>query len=165
MNDAVIEVLVDQKVPIGKKVLQYVLIAMTVCFVLTSLIGGLIAMVFAVVTGVAAYFVGLRTKVEYEYSYFNKELDIDIIYSMQKRKRVVTYDLTQLEVLAPANSYHLDAFKNRNYKVRDFSSCKAENKNNLYVMYIAGSDKVLFEPTPEMIKTISNFSPRKVFTE
>ena len=165
MNDAVIEVLVDQKVPVGKKVLQIVLIAMTVVLVLGSLFGGIFALLFAVVTGVAAYFVGMRTKIEYEYIYFNKELDIDVIYSMQKRKRVVTYDLTQLEMLAPANSYHLDDFRNRNYKVRDFSSLKEENNSNVYVMYIAGTDKVIFEPTPQMFKTIGNFSPRKVFTE
>ena len=49
--------------------------------------------------------------------------------------------------------------------MRDFSSLKEENNSNVYVMYIAGTDKVIFEPTPQMVKTIGNFSPRKVFTE
>lgn len=165
MNNSVMEVLVDQKTSIGIKVLRVVLIVVTVLMAIGSLFTGAVGMIIAVLAGVAAYFVGLRTKIEYEYTYFDRELDIDIIYAMQKRKKVITYDMTKLEMLAPAGSYHLDAFKNRNYKEKDYSSRKAENKNAVYIMYIAGSDKVIFEPTMEMVKTISNIAPRKVFTE
>ena len=107
----------------------------------------------------------MRSMIEYEYTYFDKELDVDVIYSMQKRKHLKTYDLTQLEVLAPAGSYHLDSFKNRDIKARDFSTHVPENERNVYVMYVGGNDKVIFEPTPELIKTIANIAPRKVFTE
>ena len=124
-----------------------------------------ISIIIAVLLGVAAYFVGQRTKVEYEYAYFNKEMDVDVIYSMEKRKRVKTFDMTKLEVLAPASSYHLDEYKNRNYKEADYSSRKPENAQNVYVMYIGGMDKVIFEPTPELVKAIANIAPRKVFTE
>ena len=103
--------------------------------------------------------------VEYEYIYFDKELDVDVIYSMKKRKHVKTYDLAQLEVLAPAGSYHLDAYKNRDAKARDFSTKLPENERNVYVMYLGGSEKVTFEPTPELLKAIANIAPRKVFTE
>ena len=84
---------------------------------------------------------------------------------MQKRKHIATYDLAQLEVLAPRGSYHLDAFKNRDVKTKDFSTQFPENEKNVYVMYLAGSEKVIFEPTPELVKTIANIAPRKVFTE
>ena len=165
MNDSVIEVLVDQKTTIGIKVLKVVLIAATVLMTVWSLFFGIVALLIAVLLGVAAYFVGLRTKVEYEYAYFDKELDVDVIYSMQKRKKVATYDITKLEMLAPASSYHLDEFKNRNYKTADYSSRKAEHEQDVYVMYIGGKDKVVFEPSQEMIKAIRNIAPRKVFTE
>ena len=165
MNDSVIEVLVDQKTTVGIKVLKVVLIAATVLMAIWSLFFGIVALLIAVLLGVAAYFVGLRTKIEYEYTYFSKELDVDVIYSMQKRKKVTSYDLTKLEMLAPANSYHLDEFRNRNYKVCDYSSRKEDHEQDVYVMYIAGTDKVIFEPTQEMVKAISNIAPRKVFTE
>lgn len=166
MNDSVIEVMVDQKTTIGIKVLKVVLVSATVLMVLWSLFFGVISLILAVLLGVAAYFVGLRTKVEYEYAYFDKELDVDVIYSMQKRKKVATYDMTKLEMLAPASSYHLDEFKNRNnYKESDYSSRKAEHEQDVYVMYIGGKDKVIFEPSQEMIKAIRNIAPRKVFTE
>lgn len=164
MNER-IEVMVRKKTPIGMKVGQYVLVILTVFLFLCSLILGIFGLIFAVAAGVGAYFIGLRSMIEYEYTYFDKELDVDVIYSMQKRKHLKTYDLTQLEVLAPAGSYHLDSFKNRDIKARDFSTHVPENERNVYVMYVGGNEKVIFEPTPELIKTIANIAPRKVFTE
>ena len=164
MNER-IEVMVRKKTPIGMKVAQYVLVILTVFLVLCSLILGIFGLLFAIAAGVGAYFVGMRSLIEYEYTYFDKEMDVDVIYSMQKRKRLKTYDLSQLEVLAPMGSYHLDSFKNREIKARDFSTHLPENEKKVYVMYIGGSDKVIFEPTPELIKTIANIAPRKVFTE
>ena len=164
MNER-IEVMVRKKTPIGMKVGQYVLVILTVFLFLCSLILGIFGLIFAVAAGVGAYFIGLRSMIEYEYTYFDKELDVDVIYSMQKRKHLKTYDLTQLEVLAPAGSYHLDSFKNRDIKARDFSTHVPGNERNVYVMYVGGNEKVIFEPTPELIKTIANIAPRKVFTE
>ena len=165
MNETFLEVLVKRKTPVTMKVGQILLIILTVLLALLSLGMGAVILLLAVLTGVGAYFTGLLSNVEYEYSYLNKELDVDVIYSMQRRKHLVTYDLTKLEVLAPASSYHLDAYKNRNVKTKDFSSQKAENQNEVYVMYIGGNDQVVFEPTPELIKAIANIAPRKVFTE
>ena len=164
MNER-LEVMVRKKTPIGMKVGQYVLVILTVFLFLFSLFLGIFGLIFAVAAGVGAYFLGMRSMIEYEYTYFDKELDVDVIYSMQKRKHLKTYDLTQLEVLAPAGSYHLDSFKNRDIKARDFSTHLSENERNVYVMYVGGNEKVIFEPTPELIKTIANIAPRKVFTE
>lgn len=164
MNER-IEVMVRKKTPVGMKVAQYVLVTLTVFLVLCSLILGIFGLLFAIAAGVGAYFIGMRSMIEYEYTYFDKELDVDVIYSMQKRKHLKTYDLSQLEVLAPKGSYHLDSYKNRQLKARDFSTHIQENDGSVYEMYIGGSDKVIFEPTPELIKTIANIAPRKVFTE
>ena len=165
MNDAVIEVLIDKKVSAMVKFARVMLIVLTVMFVLASFFFGLIALIPSVAFGVCAYFVGLRTKVEYEYAYFDKELDVDVIYCMQKRKKVKSFDITKLEVLAPAKSYRLDEFKNRTVKTYDFSSCKEENQSNVYVMYVGGNDKVIFEPSEKMVQAIYNIAPRKVFKD
>ena len=161
MNER-IEVMVKRKTPVVMKVTQYVLILLAVFLVYMF---GILAILFSVIAGVLAWFVGIRSNVEYEYTYFDKELDVDVIFSMQKRKHINTYDLSQLEVLAPRGSYHLDAFKNREVKAKDFSTQYPENEKNVYVMYLSGSEKVIFEPTPELVKTIANIAPRKVFTE
>ena len=46
-----------------------------------------------------------------KYLYVNGELDIDAIYSKQKRKKMGSYDASELEILAPENSHELDSFK------------------------------------------------------
>ena len=51
-----------------------------------------------------------KLEVEYEYLYVNGELDIDAIYSKQKRKKMGSYDASELEILAPENSHELDSF-------------------------------------------------------
>lgn len=161
MNER-IEVMVKRKTPVVMKVTQYALILVAIFLVYMF---GILAILFSIIAGVLAWFVGNRANIEYEYTYFDKELDVDVIYSMQKRKHIKTYDLSQLEVLAPRGSYHLDAYKNRDIKARDFSTQFEENEKNVYVMYLAGNEKVIFEPTPELVKTIANIAPRKVFTE
>ena len=161
MNER-IEVMVKRKTPVVMKVTMYALIILAIFFIYMF---GILAILFSVAAVGVAWFVGVRSNIEYEYTYFGKELDIDIIYSMQKRKHLKTYDLEKLEVMAPVGSYHLDAYKNRGIKAKDFSTQMPENEKNVYVMYLAGNEKVLFEPTPDMVKTIANIAPRKVFTE
>ena len=161
MNER-IEVLVKRKTPVVMKVAQYVFIILAVFLIYMF---GILAILFSAIFGALAYIVGIRSNVEYEYTYFGKELDVDIIFSMQKRKHLKTYDLEKLEVMAPVGSHHLDAYKNRGIKAKDFSTQLPENEKKVYVMYLAGNEKVLFEPTPDMVKTIANIAPRKVFTE
>lgn len=166
MSDEVIEVLVDRKVSGMMKFAKIFLIVLTVIFALASLVGfSFYALLPAIIFGILAYFVGLRTKVEYEYTYFNKELDVDVIYNMQKRKKVKTFDLTKVEVLAPFKSYHLDEYKNRTVKTYDFASNKEDHESLVYVMYLGGNEKVVFEPTDKMVQVIYNFAPRKVFRD
>lgn len=165
MNER-IEVMVKKKTSISMKLAQYALVALTVFFfLLCPILLGIFGLILAILTGVVAYFVKMRSVIEYEYTYFDKEMDVDVIYSMQKRKHLKTYDLSKLEVLAPKGSYHLDSFRNRQLKATDFSTHISDNDKNVYEMYIGGSDKVIFEPTPELVKIIANIAPRKVFTD
>lgn len=165
-RDAFIEVLVESKTSTATKILKYFLFVMTVIFAGGGvLFGMMLSLLFAIICGIAAYFIGLRAEIEYEYSYMDKELDIDIIYSKQKRKHLTTFDLSKMEVLAPEKSYHLDEYKNRTYKTCDYSSKMEANQDKRYVMYYSGEKKVVFEPTQEMIEAITYIAPRKVFRD
>ena len=70
MNER-IEVMVKKKTPVGMKAAQYVLIALIVFLVLSSMVITVFGLLFAVAAGVAAYFLGLYSAVEYEYIYFD----------------------------------------------------------------------------------------------
>ena len=83
---------------------------LTAVFVLLSLMGVILLFVFAIATGVGAYLANMRTEVEYEYLYLDKELTIDKIMAKTKRKRIGVYKLDSMEILAPIKSYHLDNY-------------------------------------------------------
>ena len=115
MNETYVEWLVKRKTPAYMTLLKILTIMLTVCFVLLGFFL-LPAMIIAVLLGVAAYFVYLNSDVEYEYLYVDKELTVDKVMAKSRRKRVATYDLGKIEILAPIKSWHLDNYKNRTDK-------------------------------------------------
>lgn len=154
---------------VAAKEKSYLKIGKTVLWVISGLglvlsfIGvGILPFIVAVVAGAAAYFIGLRADVEYEYSLTEKEIDIDVIYSKQTRKHVTTIDLTKLEIMAPIESSKLDGYKIRACKNEDYSSAKSENKKNMYAMYYDGSRCIVIEPDERLYKAIHNIAPHKV---
>ena len=139
--------------------------AVTVLCVLIFMTGilGFIPIIVAIAAGFGAYYVGLRSDIEYEYSLTEKEIDVDVIFAKQKRKRITTVDLTKLEVMAPLDSYKLDGYKNRQCKTEDYSSGDLNNKKAMYVMYYDGSRKIILEADERLYKAIYNVAPHKVF--
>ena len=55
----------------------------------------------------ADYFYLPRLSVEFEYLYVNGELDIDRIFSQSRRKRAASYELSNMEIMAPFSSHRL----------------------------------------------------------
>lgn len=164
MNDSVVEVLVKRKTPTMLSVGKNILIVLTVLLALPFfMIGNALLLIPALIFGALAYYLYMKCNTEYEYTYFDKEIDVDVIYAMTRRKRVTTFDMTKLEVLAPVNSYHLDDYKRREVKVKDYSSGDSQAK--AYAMFLGGNEKIIFEPSEKMVKAIANIAPRKVFTE
>ena len=164
MSEGYVEWLVKKPMSVGAKVLKGVLIAVTVGFVLIAMLGSLVAMLLAIACGVGAYFVGIYMDIEFEYLYLDKELTIDKVFAKTKRKTAAVFDINSMEMLAPLNSWHLDAYKNRDMKVVDYSSGVAQQPEQRYVM-IHDNQKVILEPNMAIVKAIQTIAPRKVFTE
>lgn len=166
MSDAYVECLVQAKTSSVKQFLKYFLITLSaasaVLFFLTFLI---VALLVAIAAGVGGYFIGLYSDVEYEYLYLDRELTIDKILSKTKRKRVAVYQLDKIEILAPIKSYHLDNFKNRTVKEVDCSIGYEDKPDLRYAMYYEGNEKIILNPSPEMVKVMKNVAPRKIFND
>jgi len=160
-----IELLVAVKPKIVNNILKIVLWVVAILSFLASLSGilGLISLLIAIIAAVAGYFIGLKCDLEYEYTLTDKEIDIDVIYSKQRRKGVTNIDLTKLEIMAPVNSYRLDGYKNRTVKTEDYSSGDEANVKNMYAMYYDGSRKLIIEPDERLFKAIYNVAPHKVY--
>lgn len=166
MSDAYIECLVKAKPSMVGKFFKYLLYLLTAALlVLMFLTMNVLLSLLAVVAGVGAYFVGMYTDLEYEYLYLDKELTIDKVMGKAKRKRVAVYQLDRMEVIAPIRSYHLDGFKNRQTRDKDYSIGYEEQPDLRYAMYYEGGERLILSPSSEMIKLMKNAAPRKVFTD
>lgn len=164
MNETYVEVLVKRKTPIIMSFLKILTIMIAVCFVLLGAVFGP-AIIIGVVMGIAAYFIYLNADVEYEYLYVDRELTVDKIMAKSKRKRIASFDMGKMEVLAPINSHQLDSYKNRKVKVVDFSSGEVTQPDKRFAFFYDGTTQVIIEPNGELIKAITMIAPRKVFKD
>ena len=164
MSDSYVECLVKAKQPTWAKILKVLLIVLTVLCCLLMFVF-IIFLPIALVAGVGAYFLNMYTDLEYEYLYLDKELSVDKIMAKSKRKRVGTYGVDRMEIFAPVFSYHLDNYKNRQVKVKDYSVGEALQPDGRYAMYYEGGEKIIFSPNEELVKVLKSVAPRKVFSE
>lgn len=163
MGDMYREILVKRESGMMKKMLKNAIPVIAVLFLLMGAVIPLF-LVGAVVFGVLAYFVAPKLEVEYEYLYVNGELDIDAIYSRQKRKRIGSYDMAELEILAPENSHAIDSYRNnRNLKIKDYTSGTGKEKNYMLVFnHNQGQQAIKAELDEIILADIRRIAPRKV---
>jgi hypothetical protein len=163
--DSYVECLVKAKPQTMWKFLKILLIMLTAVFLFLTLMTGLLMFILAIVSGVGVYFANMKANVEYEYLYLDRELTIDKIMAQTKRKRVAVYKVDRMEIFAPIKSYHLDNFKNRQVKEKDYSIGEELKPDRRYVFYYEGGEKVIVSPSEEMVKAMKMVAPRKVFND
>lgn len=164
MSDLYIELLVKKKKTSADTLMKALLIGGTVLLVLAGLFVHPIILIGAIAMGVLDYFKLPALNLEYEYLYVNGELDIDKIMSKQKRKRVGTYDMKNVELVAPKNSHELDSHRNRkDIKILDYSSMDENAKTFAMVVKAEkGMQLVYFDPSPEILRDMQRIAPRSV---
>lgn len=160
-----VECMVKKKASGLLSALKVVLIGITVITGLLGFMGLIVFLIIAVAAGVGAYFVSLNANLEYEYLYVDKQLTVDKIMARTRRKKVETFDLERMEILAPIKSWHLDDYRNRQLKDVDYSSGVEQQPDIRYSMIYNGEKRVIFEPNAEMVAAIKSIAPRKVFTD
>ena len=158
-----VECMVKKKASGLMSALKVLLIGITVITGLLGFMGLIVFLIVAVAAGVGAYFVSLNANLEYEYLYVDKQLTVDKIMARTRRKKVETFDLERMEILAPIKSWHLDDYRNRQLKDVDYSSGVEQQPDIRYSMIYNGEKRVIFEPNAEMVAAIKSIAPRKVF--
>ena len=103
MNDALYEQLVTRKSRPMDLVIRILCIAALVVVLCGGMpfIGSLAVLVTVLLGVLIYYFVFPKLDVEYEYTLLNHDLEIDAIYSKSKRKKLMTLDIQQAEIIAP----------------------------------------------------------------
>ncbi|HJC11277.1 MAG TPA: hypothetical protein H9935_10815 [Candidatus Blautia merdigallinarum] len=167
MTDLYSELLVKKEQTVKDQAIKILLIFFIVFTAIAGLLLTPLAWVLTIALGVAAYFVMPLLDLEYEYVFVNGELDIDRIASKSKRKRMKSFDLAKMEIMAPVNSHRMDYQNhNTNMKVLDFSSGNSQHK--IFAMIIPDEKdvyRVLLEPDKELLDNIARSCPRKVFLD
>ncbi|MFL0246511.1 DUF6106 family protein [Candidatus Clostridium stratigraminis] len=101
--------------------------------------------------------------VEYEYAFTNGEIDIDKIVEMKKRKRVMNFQIKEVELLALENSYYVKDFLS---VPNDIVSCYPKTTDKeIYVAMITGGNKrvkLRFTPDEEFLNLCFKYNPRSV---
>lgn len=166
MSDTYVECLVKAKQSGLAKAGRVVLIVLTVLSGIGMILFfSWIFLLLAVAFGMGAYFLNMMTDLEFEYLYVDRELTVDKIMAKSRRKRVATFGVDRIEIMAPVKSYHLDNYKNRQTKNKDYSVREVQQPDLRYAMYYEGGQKILLSPSPELMKAMKNVAPRKIFTD
>lgn len=165
MNDTYVECLIKARASNGVRLLRGLLITLTVLFAMVMFLLGPVFLLLAVLAGVGAYFVNMFADIEYEYLYLDKEISVDKVMAKSRRKRVAAYSIDRMEIFAPMKSYHLDAYRNRKVKVKDYSIGEELQPDLRYAMYYEGGEMIILSPSEELVKAMRNAAPRKVFLD
>ena len=165
MTDNFIEQLVTRKTTIDVVFKKIGLILVTVISALAMIVlPQLFQILMWVTVGLCVfdYFMFRRMNIEYEYSYFNGDLDIDKIMNKESRKKLFFVNVKEMEVIAPTGSDALRPFTQ--LKKLDFSSAMPGAKTYEMVTEFKGNKvRVVFEPNEEMLHAMRDLAPRKVF--
>ena len=161
MNEFLTEQLVKRTQSIATTFKKAGLIAVTAIFVFLGLSIPLLIWV-AVIMIFVDVFLFKRMNIEFEYVFFNGDLDIDKIMNMQSRKKMFTTNIKEMEVLAPSGSAELHPYQRT--KTLDFSSQNPNDKvYEMVTMFKGETVKVLFNPNEKILNEMKNLAPRKVF--
>lgn len=167
------EYLVHRKNTVSGMILKCLMISVLIISLLGFLgfLGGsgstvsIISFIIMVVDVVLMIYIFPRFKVDWEYVFVDGQLDFDQILGGNARKNKDRIDFEKMEVVAPTGSYHLDNFKHVQMKTLDYSSLTG---NNTYTIIChKGNEiiRILFEPDANMVSTMKQKSPRKVFND
>ncbi|MFL0268513.1 DUF6106 family protein [Candidatus Clostridium radicumherbarum] len=119
--------------------------------------------ILSLLIAIACFFGKKKLYVEYEYAFTNGEIDIDKIVEMKKRKRVMNFQIKEVELLAPENSYYVKDFLN---VPNDIVSCYPKTTDkDIYVAMITGGNKrvkLRFTPDEEFLSLCFKYNPRAV---
>lgn len=166
MGDIFKEQLIAQKMSQKDKIQRIIIV---VAAVLLSIIAFTVGGTFigpVIIVGIVfgtAFLMG-KYKKEYEYSLTNHELDIDVIYNKERRKRLLTIDLKQIDMMASIKDERHKPSLERAQKTINASDGEYNEGTYALVYAVEGvPTKILFTPNEEIRTLIYKQAPHKVF--
>lgn len=155
METGCLEVVVNRKPSTLIRILRVLAIIFAVCFLFLSFSFSFIMIVPAIICIVAEYYANLNSVIDYEYVYVDKEIRIAKILQKRKRKELGSYNLEQMELLAPISS---DRFRStahgQKYRLLDYSSGTVQNPDRRYALLMRDNTELILDLDNEYGRTI-----------
>ena len=137
---------------------------MLCCFTFLNFLGG-VQGIIAVGAFFLAYFLAGKLKKEFEYTFMDDSVDIDIIYNQSRRKKLISFSVKDVELIASMkDEAHNHRRKEDFDKVIDASSWRADVAVYFVILHHQGQKTAIkFEPPYSCLKLMKKYAPDKVF--
>ena len=167
MTDIFKEQLVKRKATPKDKILKFLLVmGATLIFFIAMIFLGSFGVIIGAIGGFAAYVINGRLNKEFEYSFTNGELDIDVIYNRSSRKRVFSGEVKNFELMAHVNDTSQAHTFNTAQVTKDYSTGIVSDRSYAFVTnHLSKPTKIIIEPNDEMLAVISKALGRRRFFE
>ena len=169
MGDVFLEERVRQQPQPAKRLLVVAgcaLLALLAFPVLLKMGGVVVATIGLVAVGLLTRSLLRRQSKEFEYTFTNGSLDIDVIYNKEWRRRLYSLELREdVEAMAPAAGQHLRSARERAAEMRNVGSgCPDQDSYFLLLNAREGKQRSLlvWDPSTKMVQACRNWAPRTV---
>lgn len=157
------EQLVTTYKTIHYKSISFIMYLDVILAVIMSLTFNLIPALVLLAGFAGIYFYRRNLYIEYEYDFTNGEMDVDRIIQMKKRKRVLTFNIKDIELLAPEDSDEIKYFSGKPDKI--MTCYPPTSRETVYIAMITGGKERLqlrFVPDKELLELCFKYNPRAV---
>ena len=133
-----------------------------IAFSYVAKFGG-IALLVAVGVVYFSYLFASRRKKEFEYICTDDNMDIDVIMNKSKRKRLLSFDISHTEIIAPVKDEQYKHMLEKNFD-RKIDATSKRKGAIVYFAIIEKDEKTLlkFEPTREILEILQRYARSKV---
>lgn len=161
MREFMTEQLVKKKTTATDVLIKAGLILLTAASLLFFHLHTIVSIIFIVLVFLDIYMFR-RLDVEYEYVYFDGDVDIAKIMNKQSRKDLFSCNIKEdMDIIAPTESPELQRYQD--LKTLDYSTKNPGNKTyTMVTLYKGQKVKVIFEPNEKMLNGMRDTAPRKV---
>lgn len=110
-----------------------------------------------------AYHFTSRLKKEFEYICTDDCLDIDVIMNKSKRKRLISFNVSKLEIIASVKDSQYNNMLGGNFD-KKIDATSRRSDANVYFAIIEKDGKTLltFEPPKEMLEMLQKYARSKI---
>lgn len=148
-----------------KKVLMWVFAVLSVLSITATILTfNLIAFGVAVLTTVVYALLFSEQYIEYDYCFYNENVEIDKVMNRSRRKRAIKFSTSNIRMIAPENSIRISNQLQQypNTRVTDYTSAEPKDPVYAFILDMQGVSAIIYlEPTQTMMDHMKKLVPDK----